>query len=583
MSTNSSNLGPYAPPFVAEQYTLEESYLLAPFFTNLDQSVYLVLIPAPELVGALLSRTSRAKGDLRTIFLKDYLLPSLNPTRSADDSDDSWKAKRAYAGHFRDFIDFLHLHSFADLFANRKARDFYAKWLAQYGDDSIAQLAGTHLVFAGLSQIAIKHFEDMTLGIAPIEKSTRYVDYTEKLNGQYLYYTDPDLGDYQPKYREAMDFMFDSYKALIPKLTKWLSAEFPSEKAGVIEKKVFDTLRGLLPMSTLSQVAFFLNGQAAEHLINRSVKHPLGEIRWAAKRAQEELSKVIPSFLLRLKEAKAENYQKYLATKHSRVSKHSKRCQAALADTDYSIFQERVELIEYDPNARQKIVTAILYEVPGNQYSWSEIYDEIETWSSRRLDKVLADYFKGRDQRWQKAGSALENSYVRFEILINIGAWRDLHRHRIQTQSRQSFSIHHGYDTPTELRKADLHESYETALDAVSELFLDLETNLPVKKSIHNSSVLRSLLAQYTACLAHRVLFVQYQNLRQALYEIGLRTVKAGHPDYREPEQAKARILAKVYPWLAPYIIADFNEYDFARRGESAKIASKEQRLLNDK
>ena len=72
----------------------------------------------------------------------------------------------------------------------------------------------------------------------------------------------------------------------------------------ILEKKAFDTLRGLLPMSTLGQVAFRGNAQAFEYLINRSAKHALGELRWFAGDLKQELDKEIPSLLLRVSDEK---------------------------------------------------------------------------------------------------------------------------------------------------------------------------------------------------------------------------------------------------------------------------------------
>ena len=239
----------FAPLFCADAYTEEDRCHIAPFFTNLDKSVYVPLIFAPELVGALCSRASRAPGDLRSIFLREFIYPFVKPERKAKDTDEEWKEKVHYGRELASFIEFLHTHPILDLFANPRARSFYITWLAQYGDDSIAQMAGSHIGFWGLSQVAIKHIEDQRIGIAPIEKSTRYVDYSQKVNGHYLYYTDPTLKDYglKEEYEQVMDNLFDTYGQLLPRLIAWLSEQFPQEKSGVIEKKAFDTLLGLLP------------------------------------------------------------------------------------------------------------------------------------------------------------------------------------------------------------------------------------------------------------------------------------------------------------------------------------------------
>jgi thymidylate synthase ThyX len=69
-----------------------------------------------------------------------------------------------------------------------KAKNFYRKWLALYGDDSIAELAGIHLGIENISMIAAKFIEDRRVGISPLEKSTRYVRFDDKTNEGYKYY-----------------------------------------------------------------------------------------------------------------------------------------------------------------------------------------------------------------------------------------------------------------------------------------------------------------------------------------------------------------------------------------------------------
>ncbi|GIW67299.1 MAG: hypothetical protein KatS3mg096_167 [Candidatus Parcubacteria bacterium] len=280
----------------------EEKYLIEPFFTNLDKSVYGILFLPPEVVGALCSRASRAKEDLRIVFLKEFVKPFL---------------ETEYGKSLKNFIDFLHQHPAEVLFNNPKAREFYIKWLAEYGDDSIAQMAGTHLVYSSLSQIAIKHIENQRIGLAPIEKSTRYVDYSLKINNHYLYFTPPEIEKLglKEEYEKTIDNIFETYIFLFQKYLDYLKIKYSEEKEIVLKTKVFDTIRIILPLSTLGQLALFGNGQAFEYLINRSLEHPLAEIRWLGQRAYEELNKIIPAFLRRVEKEESKEYRKYLGSK----------------------------------------------------------------------------------------------------------------------------------------------------------------------------------------------------------------------------------------------------------------------------
>ena len=162
-------------------FSKQEEYFLKPFFSNTDKNIYCIKGLPPELTGALCSRASRAKYDLRRIFLDEYIKPILK-------SDDKKLAKK-----LKTTINFLHKNGIDKIVNNEKARVFFAKWLAQYGDDSIMQMLGTYLVMTRVTQVALKHLQDQRIGIAPIEKSTRYVDYSTKIKNHYQYYTEPSL------------------------------------------------------------------------------------------------------------------------------------------------------------------------------------------------------------------------------------------------------------------------------------------------------------------------------------------------------------------------------------------------------
>lgn len=567
----SRSIEAFAPLFEPDEYSEKDQWHLSPFFTNLDKSVYVALIFAPELSGALCSRASRAAGDLRNIYLKEFIYPFVEPERGPKDNDDGvWHEKVRYGQKLRSFIEFLHEHSILDIFSNPRARSFYLTWLAQYGDDSIAQMAGMHLGFWGISQVAIKHLEDQRIGLAPIEKSTRYVNYSEKVNGRYRYYTDPTLDDMglTEEYRTAMDGLFETYTRLIPRLRAWLTERFPEEKTSVIEKKAFDTLRGLLPTSTLSQVAFFGNGQAFEYMISRSACHPLGEIRWIAERSYDELYRLAPSFLRRLKdETKKETvqaYQDYLAGKRRRmgpvVSKFLEQGDGPPAGSNRDV--PRVRLVEHDTEGEVPVITGMLYEAAGNHQGWDKIEVRVRTMSDSEKTEVIAAYMTGRKERWQKVGRAFENVYNRFEIEMNIGAWRDIQRHRMLTQQRQYVSCHHGYDVPPEITDAGLEQEFRDAIEAVESVFAKIEKHDPD-------------VAQYAVTMAHRIRFMQWENLRQSFWQIELRTIPEGHPDYRHIEQEKFRLLEKAYPNLISHMRANTGEYDFARRGQQEKIQKK--------
>jgi thymidylate synthase ThyX len=548
--------------FEKPNFNEKERYLLEPFFTNLDKSVYAILFLPPEVVGALCSRASRAKEDLRVVFLKEFVQPF---------------SETDYGQAFKKFIDFFHQNPYEVLFANPKAREFYIKWLSEYGDDSIAQMAGTHLVYSSLSQIAIKHIENQRIGLAPIEKSTRYVDYSLKINNHYLYFTPPEIEKIglKEEYERVMDNLFETYVFLYQKYFDFLKNKYPGEKEIVLKTKAFDVVRLILPLSTLGQLALFGNGQAFEYLINRSLNHPLEEIKWLGKRAKEELNKIIPAFLRRIEKEESGEYRKYLGERSKRIKEslanlNNTRINADKntlidADNDISVNPRNqyprssvVKLIEYDKDGEDKIIASLLY--PEIKEPWEKILEKVKRLSVFEKEKILEKVLKDRKYRWYKIPRAFESVYLRFEILLNIGAWRDLQRHRMQTQIHQKFNIDHGFDISEELEEIGLKEKFISAIENLEKLYQKIEDKD---------------LAQYAVSFAHRIRFLQYQNLREFFWETELRTISQGHPHYRKIEQEKAKIIQKIYPLISKYLLVDFQDYEFSRRESVKKIEEK--------
>ncbi len=545
-------------------FTQEEKYYLRPFFTNLDRPVYVPLIFSPELIGALCSRSSRAKDDLRKIFLEEFLKPFLKPSKNPQDSGMLWSRKLEEAQLLKKYIKFLHNNPIEKLFFNPKARSFYLKWLAQYGDDSIAQMSGAHLIFSEISQVAIKHLEDQRIGLAPIEKSTRYVDFSTKFNGKFLYYRDPLLKKFglYSQYIKVMDILFTTYAILAKEYIEILKKTYSSESPNTIKTKALDVIRGILPLSTLSQVAFFGNGQAFEYMIARCTKHPLKEIRWIAKNAKKELNIIIPAFLRRLDQKESKDYQKYLAKKSEKIKTILQESKYFLLPQNES--QIKVQLIEFDQEGENKVIAGLIF--PETHQSWQSILRKVQRMTIPQKKKILDAAFQNRKYRWYKVPRALENCYVRFEIVMDIGAWRDLHRHRMKTQQRQKFSCYHGYNIPQELIENGLSQKFKNNVERVEDLFYKIEKFSPD-------------IAQYAVCLCHRIRFMEQQNLRAFFWQNELRTIPEGHPNYRQIEQKKFKLIKKAYPLLANYIKVNMRNYVFARRGQDQKIAKKSTKL----
>src|SRR5712691_5569108 len=225
------------PTLTQDTFTPDETHALAPYFTNADKPVF-ALINLPETVkGALFARYSRSAKSLRRLFLDEF---------RGDVQPVGESAVQAGVG-------------------TERAERLYARVLNEYGDDSVAQLGSAHLACEGVSNVLTKVLEWGRL-MAYLEQSTRYVPYTDRPHGHWKYHVPAEL-EHSPLrdlYTRTLDTAFDTYARWIPALEQHFRAKYPKSPddsegmyRSVIRAKALDTLRGLLPAATQSNVGLF--------------------------------------------------------------------------------------------------------------------------------------------------------------------------------------------------------------------------------------------------------------------------------------------------------------------------------------
>ena len=188
-----------------EEFTESQLKILKRYVTNASSHVF-VLRNLPEVIkGALFSRYSRSNLGLRSLLLKEFI---------TNHEEAAFEIIVGKAGSEAD--EERQAHEQMD--AIKKAQSFYDRILDGYGDDSIGELGGAHLAIENVSMIAAKLLEDSRIGGSPLEKSTRYIYFDQKVKGEYLFYREPVLmtSAYREKYLETCNMLFDTYSRLIP-------------------------------------------------------------------------------------------------------------------------------------------------------------------------------------------------------------------------------------------------------------------------------------------------------------------------------------------------------------------------------
>jgi thymidylate synthase ThyX len=491
----------------AEPFTDEERRRLSPYFTNLDGHVF-ALTNLPETVkGALFARYSRSAKSLRRLFLDEF---------HKDVAADPAAADRPPVGSAR-------------------AEQLYARVFTDYGDDSVAQLGGAHVACEYVSNILTKVLERGRL-MAYLEQSTRYVPYTDKLHGRFRYHVPAEIGQglLSDRYVRTMDAAFEAYARLIPVMQEYFARRHPKSPAdsdgvhrAAIRAKALDTLRGMLPAATQSNVGLYGSGQAYETLLLRMRAHPLDEVRACADAMLLELRKVIPAFLARVDvPERGGRWTAYL--KETRESLETRV--AALGDRPSEDCPE-VALTEFDPDGETKVAAAALYA--GSDLADDQLLAIARRMTPMERASVLAAAAGDRSNRRHRPGRAFERTSYRFDILTDYGAFRDLQRHRLLTIDWQGFTPKHGYHEPEAIADAGVQDEWRRVVLDAAELY-DAVAAAGWKTA-----------AAYAVALAYRVRFYMDMNAREAMHVIELRTAPQGHPAYRRVCQEMHRLIGE--------------------------------------
>lgn len=535
-----------------ENFDEKQKEILSRYVTSTTSPIF-VLKNLPEVIkGALFSRYSRSTLGLRSLLLKEFI--QNNDETEFHEIAGSSLENQASSNQSEAIL---------------KAQNFYDRILDGYGDDSIGELGGAHLAIEQVSMLATKVIEDARIGGSPLEKSTRYIYFDQKNNGEYAYYKDPIImaSAHRDLYKSTCDFLFDTYSKLIPPLTEMIQAKTPKahdvSKAAytaAVRAKVLDCLRGLLPAGALTNLGVFGNGRFFESLLQKLQLSSLSEMKEIGQSAYEALNQVIPSFVRR-----AENGHRHLEA----FAKFHQETQLALSRVKDKYLKEEesqeapyVKLIHFDKDAPRKIAANLLF--CSSESSISSIEHIMAGLSDLEIDEILEASCQFRKNRRHKSPRALEHAHFTFEITADYGIYRDLHRHRTLTQERQLLTCNLGYDIPKEILGTEFEKDYREAMRRAKEAYDIISENFKEE-------------AQYLVPMAYNIRWYFHINLRSLQWLTELRSQPQGHVNYRFVAQEMAKLVTEAVPSLEKFFT--FVDFEGHTLGRLSQEISKQEKI----
>jgi thymidylate synthase ThyX len=458
----------------------------------------------------------------------------------------------------------------------QKAEKFLNTFYFQYGHRSIADLAHIALAIERLSILAAIVVADEQRWDGQ-ERSTRYQDFRK--SGYYTPRFEDDVAA-RTLYRETIESLFTAYDKVSQRTFEYLASitPRPSEmKPEAYERtlraRAFDISRYLLPLATNTSLGEIVNARTLETQVAHLLSQPHKEVRdlgallkqaaiSPAYNANEEslralvaeIRAVSPEIADRaerelLREVRvAPTLVKYADPNRYEIETRRELQQAAAERMRDAAIEPAplVDLVDNDSPGNDaleiELATTLLY---GHcHYSYRQLRKTVGAAGEVRRREIIDLGLRHRGSHDEMPRPFSAGQQFRFDILMDIGGFRDMHRHRRCVQIMQDFSTAHGFDTPPEVEAAGIRSDYESAMKRA-------ETAVQ-KLSAAGSKEARQN-AQYAIPLAFRKRTLFKMDFAEAVYISELRTTPAGHTSYRNVAYAMYEAVAAKYPALAKY------------------------------
>ena len=453
----------------------------------------------------------------------------------------------------------------------QKAEQFLNTFYFQYGHRSIADLAHIALAVEKLSILAAIVLVDEQRWDGQ-ERSTRYQNF--KKSGYYL----PEFGAasaLREQYCATVDFLFTEYEAVTQQMLEFYKRQIPRpadmpEEAytRTLRARAFDNSRYLLPLATNTSLGQIVNARTLESQIARLLSSPYPEVRHLGHLLKE--AAINPAFNLQsetaqklVEEIKAANpalgakaeqqllrptrvaptLVKYANPSGYEIQTRKELAQAAaelMGDAPIA-FAPVVDLVENGP-LELEIAATLIYS--ACHYPYRQVLERVQGLSARQCEEIAELGLRHRGKHDELLRPFHAGQRFCFDILMDIGGFRDMHRHRRCTQIGQNFTPRHGFVTPKDAIDAGLKSRFENAMDRVmaTQSRIDAETNTQESEAG---------LYLLPMGFRHRALFKM--DFAEALYISELRSAPAGHFSYREVAYAMFDEVARKHPSLKSF------------------------------
>ena len=370
-----------------------------------------------------------------------------------------------------------------------RARRSNKKIIFDMGHASVAEHAVFNIDIIGVSRLAVETIEARRL-ISFTEKSQRYI----ALSRSYIIPLELTGTPFGVELEALCDLLFDAYHDYLEKLEDY----YEGRGDELAKLSAQEDARYLLPLASSAQIGMTANARNVEHLLRRTLRHPLIELRQFAGELKNGVIKIAPSLI------------RHLEAEELEVEFHPESYTGEVP-------ADEVQLLRCTPNADDVLLTAFIFAVEGLSWEEARMKSEGMNEEDKRLfvRKNLEDL-----QRFHALPRAYEAVEFAFQVTLSATAYAQLKRHRLTTQLAQPYHPDLGYTAPKSIEEAGLLDDFEEKMGFAGELYREISAEYPY-------------CAPYALTNAHRRMVYLGANARELHHIARLRMDKTAQWDIR--------------------------------------------------
>jgi thymidylate synthase ThyX len=422
-------------------------------------------------------------------------------------------------------------HSFRQIAAelsDETSAEFHEKWVVGYGHASVAEHAILHLAFENVSRLAVETIESNRLA-SYTEKSTRYQTWDP---GSFHMPSELAGTPHEAAYRRTCEMLFSTYRDSLERVASVVRGSEPrgkNESEGRYDSRIrtrfVDACRYLLPAASLANVGMTANARALEHALQKMLSSRLAEVRSIGAEVKAAAMREVPTLL------RHAGPSEYLSETDAELTR-------AARAVDVAETGDWLRLTATDPQGEVRVLAAALYAHSAGGIQAAEAHvQRLDVDGRRRLAEALL----GRLGRFDAPLRALEHQTFSAEVVLDQGAYFELKRHRLMTQTPQRLTTDLGYAVPRLLVEAGLESAYLSAMQAAAETYRALAAwNPDVAAYVVPNGFNRRVLMTF--------------NLREAYHLIELRSAPNAHFAMRRVALRLAEEIQRTAPLLASWL-----------------------------